>query len=356
MFNTKHYIPILKWKAAEQQALEKLSDNEKNYITPMIQIIMPRPKIPKKNETQKTLSEILEESIMTLKVKLPLIADEILKFWGKGQAFIDFSLIDQSLRKKGFEEVLKSSKKLGLFLVPVISLNSDSNIQKKVVSLSNDNKSGLCLKLTYNDINDMANLAKRIKNFLNTYNYIEANIDLLIDSQDVTSVKFSYLNQQIPNILSWRTFTFSCGSFPVDLTKMLLGKNYIQRNDWNNWITQRNSQGLIRVPAFGDYTILHPIYKEMYQFFTPSASIRYTLKDKWLIMRGQKGENKQYLAYAQLLSKEPEFFGESFSYGDSYIVEKGKNLKGKPGNAKTWLIAGINHHLVCTIDQIANLP
>ena len=34
MFNSKHYIPILKWKRAEQGALGGLTDENKKNITP----------------------------------------------------------------------------------------------------------------------------------------------------------------------------------------------------------------------------------------------------------------------------------------------------------------------------------
>ena len=95
----------------------------------------------------------------------------------------------------------------------------------------------------------------------------------------------------------------------------------------------------------------------------PSASIRYALKDKWIIMRGQglRGEKSkgfaQYPANAQLLSKHKEFFGANFSFGDSYIEEKGRDIKTKEtGTPRTWLRAGINHHLACVIFQISNLP
>ena len=113
-----------------------------------------------------------------------------------------------------------------------------------------------------------------------------------------------------------------------------------------------------RHPSFADYTIQHPVYKESAQFFAPSASIRYTLKDEWLVMRGQRGKPRQYLANARILSEMPEYkgFGEGFSYGDAQIKLKGADLSSKrTGNPTTWLVVGINHHLACVTSQIATL-
>lgn len=62
----------------------------------------------------------------------------------------------------------------------------------------------------------------------------------------------------------------------------------------------------------------------------------------------------QFPANAQLLCDRDEFYGASFSYGDQYIEEMGSQFD-KPGNAMTWLRAGINHHLTLVVNQVSNL-
>jgi hypothetical protein len=166
---------------------------------------------------------------------------------------------------------------------------------------------------------------------------------------------------RIPNLLKWRTFTIASGAFPPDLTDLSVDLHFKDRTDWNAWFDQRKSN-LPRTPSFADYTIQHPIYKDPVRGSNPSASIRYTLENKWLIMRGQalRGKNTkghaQYPAVARMVSEREEFFGENFSFGDRYIAEKGKDLNSKQtGTPRTWLRAGINHHLACTVSQISNL-
>lgn len=355
MFDSKHYIPILKWKAAERQALEKLDPKAKKFISPLVQVIMPSPKPLKRGDRPKTPKEQLEESIASLKIKIPEIAGEILKSWGQDPVFIDLALVDISCKVQGYTTILRKAKDLDMPLIPVIGLSSDKTVQAIVVSLAKENKSGLCLRLFPSDFAEPDNLSDKIKNFLSAYNLTEKDVDLLADFQDEECLKLADLNQLIPNLLKWRTYILACGSFPVDLTKCELGENFIDRKDWKNWITQIDLGKPDRKPSFSDYTIQHPIYRENLQNFSPSASIRYTLKDQWLVMRGQKRKSVQYLANAQLLSKHSKFFGENFSYGDAYIANKGKDLKSeKTGNATTWLVAGINHHLACTVSQIAS--
>ena len=91
-----------------------------------------------------------------------------------------------------------------------------------------------------------------------------------------------------------------------------------------------------------------------------SASIRYTTDDHWLVMRGEGLLNEdgdghaQYPANAQLLMQRPEFRGSDFSFGDNYIYERPKN-RDKPGTPRSWVTAGVNHHLTFVVRQIANL-
>ena len=50
------------------------------------------------------------------------------------------------------------------------------------------------------------------------------------------------------------------------------------------------------------------------------------------------------------------FKGDNFSFGDSYIAEKAKYINTKnTGNPRSWLEAGINHHLTLTARQVASL-
>lgn len=363
MFDIKHYVPVLRWKAAEKEALEKLSKEQKGYITPVIEIIMPQTPPSKKGEPAKTPEVMLAESIELLSSRLPKLPIEIKKYWGETSVFIDLSLVDVSLRVDGLRQILSVGKSLGLCLIPVVKLNSSPDIKQAYITLAKENDKGLCLRLFRSNFNENS-LSAEINSFLNSYKLDPQNIDLLVDFQITNGLcyKLSDLNQQIPYLSKWRTFTVVSGAFPKDLTNFSVDLHYIDRLDWDSWINQIQSNRLIRKPTFGDYTIQHPIYYEPTPGMNPSASIRYTLKNKWMIMRGEGLRNEkgkgfaQYPANAQLLSKHKDFFGVNFSYGDAYIEGKGRDVNTKEtGTPRTWLRAGINHHLVCVITQVSSL-
>ncbi len=367
MFDYKHYVSVLRWKAAEKEALEKLSDKEKNFLTPLIEFIMPQPSEFKVKEGDleriKTPDELLNESIEKFKNKIPEIPEEILKFWGTEPVFIDLSLIDFSLRNNGLEQILSMGSKEGLYLIPVVTLASDAGLKKNATLHAQKNKQGICLRLFRSDFK--SSLINDIRDFLSNYELSIKQVDLIVDFQitDSKCLEIKDFTEQIPDILDWRTFTVISGTFPKDLMQFTVDMHIMERFDWKCWLKQINSGELSRKPAFGDYTIQHPIYSEPSPGSNPSASIRYTLPDSWMIMRGQglRGENSaghaQYPAQANLLLERKEFFGADFSYGDAYIAKIGKDVTSKEtGNPRTWLRAGINHHLACVISQVSNLP
>ncbi len=363
MFDSRHYVPILKWKRAEQGALKLLGEESKKHITPLIQFVMPKEKP----------EEQLEEVVLRFKKQILKIPEKLLEVWGNTPIFIDFSLLFTiTLKVKSIKAILQEGYKLGATFIPVIYLNDDRQIIETACLLAKENRSGICLRLICSDFSDLTKLNKDITELLSSMKLANEDIDLLVDIKEVEGnrnkyVKYLDLSQKIPNLLKWRTFIFASGAFPKDLSECKFDdENLIPRFDWKNWKDKLNDRILQRKPAFADYTIQHPIYYEVSQFFHPTTSIKYTLENEWLIMKGKRQKFALYLANAAILVKDERFYGENFSYGDKYIARKadhypkymkeksrGLDIKGT-GSTETWLRTGINHHLALVAHQIAN--
>lgn len=361
MFNSKHYVPILKWKRAEQGALKELAEEQKKHITPLIQFVMPKTKP----------DEQLNAVVAKFEGQLSQIPKKLIEIWGTASIFIDVSLLFTTpLKFKSIGTISREGRSLGGMFIPVIHLNDEQEIKKAAYSAAKDNKSGLCLRLICSDFSDIAVMNQAIAGLLSSSGLKEKDIDLLVDIKETEKngdkyAKYSDLSQNIPNLSQWRTFIFASGSFPENLSECKIDEeNLIPRIDWKSWRERVGNKKIKREPAFADYTIQHPVYKEISQFFHPTSSIKYTLEDTWLIMKGKKQKYEMYLANAKLLFGDNRFSGENFSYGDRYIAEKArhydvyiKNKKiGGTGSTETWIRAGINHHLVLTAHQVANLP
>lgn len=201
--------------------------------------------------------------------------------------------------------------------------------------------------------------------YLNTN---RGNIDLLVDLKEIKENgahyrKYFNYSQEIKDLAKWRNFIFACGSFPENLSECTVDEpKLIPRIEWVSWLDIKNT-GFKRLPTFADYTVRNPIYNETLQFYHSTASIKYTLENDWVILKGKAKKFEDYLANASLLVKDKRFLGEDFSGGDKFVAEKAKHFKTYirnpkvkgTGNTEMWLNAFINHHLTLTAYQIANL-
>jgi hypothetical protein len=370
MFNFKHYVPILKWKRAEQTALENLPKEDKSHITPLIQFVMPKAKAPKEGQPQKDDDQKFIEVIATFEARAPKIYEEIAKFWGKSTVFVDFSLLyTLALKVMALEQTMAGVYTNEGSAVPVVNLSDDPKLKKTAYMLAKKYSSGVCLRIVPADLIDISGTNEQIDIFLKLSGMDEKSVDLLIDTKEIQGDverlrRFTLASQKIKNLTKWRTFILASGAFPADLSECKVDEeNVIPRYDWANWVELIRDKNTIRKPAFGDYTIQHPIYNESSQFFHPTTSIKYALETDWLVLKGKKQKFDMYLANAQLLAQDKRFYGEDFSSGDKYIAEKGNHytayaknpdIKGT-GSTETWIMAGINHHLVLASHQVANL-
>jgi hypothetical protein len=78
-----------------------------------------------------------------------------------------------------------------------------------------------------------------------------------------------------------------------------------------------------------------------------SASIRYTTRDAWLILKGRNVRQYGFDQYRELsreLVQRPEYNAAQYSWGDGFIKECADGRSGT-GNATTWRKVGTNHHL-----------
>lgn len=361
MFDSKHYIPIMKWKRAEQGALKILGEEHKKHVTPLVQFVMPKYKP----------EEQLEEVVVGFEEQVLKIPGKIIDIWGLAPIFIDVSLLfTTDLKAKSLKAISLSGHKLGGVFIPVIHLDDDQLIKDAAYSVAKETGSGVCLRIVYSELSDIVTLNKGISDLVLSSGLQLKDIDLLIDIKETEKNgdkynKYFKLSQGILDLSKWRTFTFASGSFPEDLSECKFDEeNLIPRIDWKSWKDQTRGNELQRKPAFSDYTIQHPVYKESSQFFHPTSSIKYTLENEWLVMKGKKQKFELYLASAATLINDEKFYGETFSGGDRYIAEKARHfteyiknpaIKGT-GSTETWLRAGINHHLALVANQIASLP
>lgn len=347
MFNHTHYVPVLRWKQAECLALKDLDPMVKSRITPLIEFI------PAKLNTSNL--EVLEKNISTT-------CKDMATCWGQSPAFIDF-LHCPTQAVSVLNRIQTLTQGMQLRLIPVVNLRQSHTWRNAVTAFINANNSQtVCLRLSLGDITE-STFNNQIQEVLSDLRLKASSVHLIVDYGFVADHRrlppLINIVSRLPHLNDWCTLSIVGGAFLKDLSTFTLGINTLQRLDWIYWSEQTRGNGLLRVPTYGDYVIQHANYEEPPLNANFSASIRYAAENFWVIMRGEGVRNEggpgyaQYPANAALLRERPEFLGRKFSNGDMYIDDMGVQIE-KTGNARTWLQAGINHHLTLVVRSLAN--
>jgi hypothetical protein len=370
MCTTRHYVPILRWKQAEKLALHRLRIDDKIKMTPLIELT-PAPFLPKRREAStdddnKSKLLVVTDPTPDPGSVLRRHAKEVLRFWGYSPFFLEVRHLEGTVPLINgkthclafFAELARNYR---LKLVPVTGLNPSITHQSAIAEALNSDNNGLCLRVNVAELLDKG-FANRSANSLKTFGTSIANSDLLIDygvfNAEATGI-FDLISM-VPDVASWRSVIVAQGAFPKDLQGFKPGAHRIERSDWKTWVSGLAACGELRWPSFSDYTIQYGQYVEPVENANPSASIRYTLENEWLIMRGEGIFNEdgpgraQWNANAILLTERDEFYGANFCDGDTYIAEMSRDKKNH-GSPMTWIRAGLNHHMSVVLQQIGAL-
>jgi hypothetical protein len=354
MFRGKNYVPILRWKQAELEALGDLEPHDRKHIVPLFELL---PKQFAARADRHRKSEKPSPDAVFFQ-----IAKDIVQFWGYDPFFLDFQHIATVPCIRGLHPIAFATQELrALRARPILvcRLGDTRDFSTAVRSILAADKRGVCLRVLVPEVLDPA-FPDRVFAHLDTIGVPQSSVDFLLDYQNLEENRpsFSNLFDRIPEIRTWRTLIASSGAFPEDLAEYSPGRYDLPRKDWIFYRDEVLGKRLARLPLFSDYTIQHGRYKEPRENSNPSASIRYTSGDHWVIMRGEGLRNKtgpkneQYPAHAQLLCESDDFCGAVFSRGDSYLYDKFLR-RGGDGTPQTWLRAGINHHMTLVARQLA---
>ncbi|MDY6794815.1 MAG: beta family protein [Actinomycetota bacterium] len=366
MVTIKNYIPVLRWKKAERDALATLDVRIRENITPLFELIMPAPKRDKDD-----YNKILSDSKAVFKNNLPSTVGELNKCCPiDSSAFVDVHLIDGELRATTLKQILDDSLTSAqvtlvpvTHIIPVVSTDADMSTRKVAVDYASSSDNGLCVRIDRYNLDD-EDLNKVISDFVGKNKLDISKTDLFIDlgviSESDDAKNVSAQLARLPSLNDWRTVILSGGAFPKDLSEFEKhSHNQVVRYDWRLWNALRiTSQP--RMPLYSDYAIQHPIFYGQIPRANTSASVRYADDQQWEISRGEglRNENgaghQQYPALAQLIIEQNYFKGADYSAGDKYIAERAADST-KPGNPTTWLKAGLNHHLTLTVRQLSTM-
>lgn len=357
--NLPRYVPCLRWKQGEYQALMRLSAQTKATITPLIEVAEPGWDF----ENQCNLKTVDEH--------LAPVAGRILTKWGKRTAWVDLKLIPPGERMAKREHpvtwLFDELRKNRCDCIPVVGPDRDSGYRNAVRKVVSKDAKGACIRLPF-QVAAKTTMPNEVHKLLSELRIDAGDCDLVLDLgapgfkpiSGITKLVLKILNN-IPSLDKWRTLVVLSTSFPPSMAKIKRGTALLPRHEWELHLKLRKAckKNGIRIPCFGDYAISHPdVLKMDMRFVKPSATIRYTVKDNWLLLKGPNVRDHgfgQYKDMCKALSASVHFHGPSFSTGDDYIY-RCAHQGGSTGNLSVWRWVGTNHHIEKVAADVANLP
>ena len=358
MFDQRHYVPILKGRDGEYGALQMLSPEARDTLTPLLEV----PPIPWDFEEEKPAR--------TIDKHLRKVARKIQRSWGPARSmFLDLLWISESERMPDGEHpvryLFRSGRDLGLFLIPVLGLLRGDDHLRACREVSQQDRRGVCVRLQREDFVDFGDLSEPVGRLLETVGVSAREAQLLLDiraltpsERDISTSGVQELIGRLPMLTQWGTFTVAATSFPQNLMGLPPAQcSMIPRREWSLWRDlQRTGDSVARYPTFGDYAISHPEPAEVDpRVMRPSASVRYTCEDGWLILKARNLRDHGYEQFHEVcreLIKTSEYRDPGFSWGDGYIADCAAERVGT-GNLTTWRKVGTSHHIAFVVHQLA---
>ncbi|HEX8122478.1 MAG TPA: beta family protein [Solirubrobacteraceae bacterium] len=358
MFDDTHYVPILKSRAAEYDALEAEGrSTELLGLTPLIEL------------TPIPAQFIENQPVHSVDAHVLSVERNLLRAWGtERRVFVDMCWLSGKARTADglhpMRFLLESGRAAELRIVPVVGLACDGEYREAARDGHNDQ--GACLRLLSADL-VRADAEDAVGELLDQLGLARRDVDLVVDLKalNADAVDFNVIGalgilSQVPDVGSWRSFTLAAGAFPENLSEMSpASEQRFARAEWTVWQQLRGRQ-LDRRPTFADYAIAHPEpAAEMDpRLMRISAQLRYTCQDDWLIFKERNIRdhgNEQFIDICKKLVERPEYAGPDFSWGDKYIAERADGTDARPGNPRIWRKVGTSHHLAMVLSQIASL-
>lgn len=345
------YRPLLRWKRGEQNALANLTAAHKREVRPLLTLTGHSYDPPEGHSVDAAFdARILQD------------AQRLSAAWAGYRASIDLGSVDPEAECENGQHPLTvffGAVEDTVDARPVLRASSDARFVDAVAEIG----VSPTFRLTPDDLAD-PNIADLLRDQLETCELSPNSCDVVVDLGYIAAVGRSVLTARgalaaLPFSADWESVTLASGSFPENLTQFAVGAHTVERVEWEVWQSLSNSGG--RSISYGDYTTIHPNPVEEGldpRTMNPSASVRYTYEDTWLLLRGEGTRNPggrgfaQFQDHANNLVRRPEYRGEAFSFGDERIARIARE-EDRPGNLETWITIGVNHHIAEIVGQLA---
>lgn len=354
----QHYMPLLRWRMGEYQALEKLGDAQKDRIVPLIEVLPPdydfEQRRPKKD---------IDDQLKTF-------GDKLKKKWDSRPALLDGAQLPAATRmadgRHPMTYLFDEARQLGTSLTPVLTLESDAAYRDAVRMIDALDLRGAGLRCTLEEALD-PDFDDAVGALLQA---LEINVDSLDLILDLKTPAFDPQDSLVAVLIATltgaaifsqaRSVTILATSFPDSMTTLKLPIQFVPRREWVLYKALLASLAQeVRRPGFGDYGVAAITFAQGdMRFMRGSPNVRYAVDDGWLVAKAKRekgGSNLPYPGLCAAITASGQYKGPGFSAGSAYIEGCSTGVQ-KRGNPTVWKWVATNHHITKVVDDLATLP
>ena len=352
------YVPALRWRQGEYQALWRLSPAVKKQVVPLITV----PPVEFDFEfwqPKKSCHDHVHPFLLRYQIK-----------WGPRPAWIaldtEIALDRMNDGSHVFDFIFDGLRPTEALAIPALPMAADSATLDAASRATTADGRGAAVLLRLEDLM-VTNARKAIANFAASLSIKLDDLDLIIDLRAPNFEPYSaFANalivalKRLGNLDDVRTFVLLATAIPESFAELAKGSDELPRHDWLFYKTfMKLLPQEIRRPLYGDHTIVHPDFKAKdMRKIKAAGKIVYTTPNTWATRKGGafRDNPSQMHLHCEKILMEPTFAfrGASFSYGDRYIADCAVKAE-KPSNLSRWKDVGINHHITTVADDLAML-
>lgn len=354
---TPTYIPILKAKKGEFDALKNTSSATAQRIQPIFEVPaftgsiangkrfenMPQPTVAYLNE--------IAAKIASVRSGMPCFLDS--RHWASNATLENGEHI--------LSYTLSRLIALEVPVNPVVNYDvwDDPEYQEVFKNAGASSAGTLCIRLesdAFDDMDDPEYFIRRLNSIITTTAFPEARICILIDFRDtnmLSVIDMQAVAEKCIETLSAWDFSYigiAGSSIPIminDAVEEINSTGYVTRKEVLTWKALRKAypkQNLV----FSDYAIRNPNAVDDVPAPHANGKIRYTISNQFFVVRGHSlqfhNKGKQYHRLSAEVVNSPHYMGPNFSYGDEHLFQCSKG-KGGCGNSTTRITIDTAHHL-----------
>lgn len=327
------YLPIIKWKRGEQDALKNLEAHYEKFC-PIIEIV----EECTPGDFFTTLSECFNS-----------------------QTYFDIS----RLGIEHLNNYITYTKKNNIKSYPVFYID---NLINNLVNNIPDNFS---VRIPI-PVDFEGPTFEEILDLLSSYDGYEIN--LILDAGEVIETRMAnntyetycrIISENIDRLCEFKNVIICLTSFPEQLNissgddiaykrfDILIFKKIVEK------YTNSKLNGKIQYSDYGvtKFTETEFDFSKMRYGILPK--VKYTTKTQYIVKKGEKDRRnniftRSYIDIAREIVNSEYYFGQQYSYGDKCIFDKAYKPNVGPGNSQQWVTYCANHHFTVLMEQLSN--